>query len=194
GLLIVLSTSCDDTFHSEGVRRPRTRSELTSDTPWYTLLPVYLDLQDSWHKLMEKSVITAEEYRATYAKLSNRTVREITLPFKESTSPVRTAGLDMVYHDQALADCGFKEMWREKLQKEGVDDREFFAARIAEAHRVWSNASFRSGLSDTRTEEEKDAVLDQFYDTFRRRVAECDPATYRSEYLMSRLIVQKKMI
>nr|KAG5688733.1 hypothetical protein BaRGS_002057 [Batillaria attramentaria]KAG5697750.1 hypothetical protein BaRGS_006272 [Batillaria attramentaria] len=49
-------------------------------------------------------------------------------------------------------------MWREKRQREGIDDRECFAARLAEAHRVWSNASFRSGLSDSRKEEEKDAV------------------------------------
>ncbi|KAK7469879.1 hypothetical protein BaRGS_00036099, partial [Batillaria attramentaria] len=70
-------------------------------------------------------------------------------------------------------------MWREKRQREGIDDRECFAARLAEAHRVWSNASFRSGLSDSRKEEEKDAVLDQLYDTVRRKIAQSDPDKYR---------------
>ncbi|KAK7469882.1 hypothetical protein BaRGS_00036102 [Batillaria attramentaria] len=191
GLLIALAITNDDKF--DGVRRPRTRSELTADTPMVNIHGVLLDLQDSWRELMEKSVITQEEYHATFAKGASRTGSEITLPFKESTSPVVLAGLNMVYHDQVLADCAFKAMWREKLQREGIDDRECFAARLAEAHRVWCNASFRSGLSDSRTEEEKDAVLDQFYDTFRRRVAEADPATYRSEIFLSRLIAQKKM-
>ncbi|KAK7484471.1 hypothetical protein BaRGS_00024227 [Batillaria attramentaria] len=68
-----------------------------------------------------------------------------------------------------------------------------FRCPPCEAHRVWSNASLRSGLSDSRTEEEKDAVLDQLYDTVRRKIAQSDPDKYRSECFVSRLIAQKKM-
>ncbi|KAK7484469.1 hypothetical protein BaRGS_00024225 [Batillaria attramentaria] len=63
-----------------------------------------LDLQDSWRELMEKSVITQNRKRDNPA-------------FQESTSPVVLAGLNMVYHDQVLADCVFKAMWREKRQR-----------------------------------------------------------------------------
>ncbi|KAK7504086.1 hypothetical protein BaRGS_00004818 [Batillaria attramentaria] len=143
-----------------------------------------------------KQVVPDETCDVIFTSMTTPWLEDSVPPLRSSVFEVSAVEEELRPFQRASARCWekFLLLRAKELKPEGVDDREFFAARIAEAHRVWSNASFRSGLSDTRTEEEKDAVLDQFYDIFRRRVAECDPATYRSEYLMSRLIVQKKMI
>ena len=74
---------------------------------------------------------------------------------------------------------------------ENVDDRQYFADLSMAATRVWSETTFRSSLSDMRSPEEKDAVIDHFYRMFNQRVAAEDPETYKSEMLYSRLIARK---
>ncbi|WP_419585495.1 hypothetical protein [Thiolapillus sp.] len=42
-----------------------------------------------------------------------------------------------------------------------------------------------------RSPEEKDAIIDHFYQVFNQRVAAVYPETYESEYITSRLVARK---
>ena len=74
---------------------------------------------------------------------------------------------------------------------EDVDDRQYFADLLIAALRVGGETTFRNSLSDMRSPEEKDAVVDHFYRMFNQRVAAEDPETYKSEMFCSRLIARK---
>ena len=74
---------------------------------------------------------------------------------------------------------------------EDVDDRQYFADLLLAAMRVWSETTFRNSLSDMRSPEEKDTIIDHFYRMFNQRVAAEDPETYKSEMFCSRLIARK---
>ena len=74
---------------------------------------------------------------------------------------------------------------------EDVDDRQYFADLLTAAMRMAGETTFRNSLSDIRSLEEKDAVIDHFYRMFNQRVAAEDPETYKSEMLYSRLIARK---
>ena len=74
---------------------------------------------------------------------------------------------------------------------EDVDERQYFADLLTAAMRVGSETTLRNSLSDMRSPEEKDAVVDHFYRMFNQRVAAEDPETYKSETFYSRLIARK---
>ena len=74
---------------------------------------------------------------------------------------------------------------------EDVDDRQYFADLLIAALRVGGETTFRNSLSDMRSPEEKDAVIDHFYRMFKQRAAAKDPETYKSEMICSRLIARK---
>ena len=60
-------------------------------------------------------------------------------------------------------------------------------------HRAaWADGCFRHSLAAWRSEEAKSAILDRLMAIFRQRVADRDPETYRSDCLVSRLVVQKR--
>ena len=74
---------------------------------------------------------------------------------------------------------------------EGVNDKQWFADMITVPVRVSTEASFRISLSDMRNRDEKDAIIDQLYREFNRRVSSVDPETYKSEGVMARLVARK---
>ena len=66
-----------------------------------------------------------------------------------------------------------------------------FAGGLTAGMRVWSESTLRNSLSDMRSPEEKDAIIDRFYQVFNQRVAATDPETFKSEYITSRLVARK---
>ena len=74
---------------------------------------------------------------------------------------------------------------------EDVDNRQYFADLLIAAMQVWSETTFRNSLSDLRSPEEKDAVIDHFYRMFNQRVTAENPETYKSEMWYYRLIARK---
>ena len=72
-----------------------------------------------------------------------------------------------------------------------MNDKQWFADMITVPLRVTSESSFRISLSDMRSRDEKDAIIDQLYPEFNRRVSSVDPETYKSEGVMARLVARK---
>ena len=72
-----------------------------------------------------------------------------------------------------------------------MNDKQWFADMITVPLRVTSESSFRISLSDMRSRDEKDAIIDQLYREFNRRVSSVDPETYNTELITARLVARK---
>ena len=72
-----------------------------------------------------------------------------------------------------------------------MNDKQWFADMIAVPLRVTSESSFRISLSDMRSRDEKDAIIDQLYREFNRCVSSVDPETYNTELITARLVARK---
>ena len=66
-----------------------------------------------------------------------------------------------------------------------------YAKRLVMQTRVWSNSSYVSGLSNTRTTKEKNAIVDQFFLRYENDIAK-DPDEYRHDYLQTYLLIRKE--
>lgn len=157
-----------------------------------SVLDLDRDLDTAWRQLRDEQIITQEEFEGCVSKLVFRTEKEITAPFTAVTSLVKEAGLEMVYHDQKFYPFPAQVAWQAVPRQERQSDHlKSFARSMREANRVRSDTSFRNSLSDTRTPANKDAILDLLFDKFEALVLKCDPDTYQSDVIISRLVVRK---
>lgn len=76
---------------------------------------------------------------------------------------------------------------------DGVNDRDYFADLLTKEMRLWTEASFRSSLVNTRNVHEQSDIVERLYDIFRSKVAAVDPDSYLGDLTLSRLIAQKSV-
>lgn len=76
---------------------------------------------------------------------------------------------------------------------DGVDDRDYFADILTKEMQVGTEAVFMNILVKTRSATEQSAIIEQLFDTFRKKLAGVDPYTYFSDVVLSRLIAQKSI-
>ena len=74
---------------------------------------------------------------------------------------------------------------------EGVDDRKTWAKAIVNQHRCWSNSSFIRGLASTRSESEKEALVDEMYSRLEKEVEASDPKVFKNWYLLGYVFARK---
>ncbi|KAK7093498.1 uncharacterized protein [Littorina saxatilis] len=206
GLLIVLHLGSSDEFQASSIVRDATPTssrdstlqgkdklvEYTVSDIGTTEVDLMLDFDAAWKQLREEGVISQKEKEDCNMAFAFRTATELTSPFMEDNSPVQEAGLSLIQSDQLFRPCVFKSQWLKKLLEEGVDDRDSFAQNLVTAHRVWSQSSFASSLSDMRSAEERAAILDKLYLTLMKRVAARDPRSYKSDLIVGRLVARKE--
>ncbi|KAK7093503.1 hypothetical protein V1264_007242 [Littorina saxatilis] len=206
GLLIVLHLGICDNFQASSFVRDATPTssrdstlqeknklvEYTISGLGTTCLDLYLDFDSAWKQLREEGVISQKEYDDCNMACAIRTATQLTSPFMEDNSPVREAGLSLIHIDELVQPCVLKLLWLKKLLEEGVDDRDSFAQNMVTAHRVWSQSSVASSLSDMRSAEERAAILDKLYLTLMKRVAARDPRSYKSDAIIGRLVARKE--
>jgi hypothetical protein len=58
-----------------------------------------------------------DEFEGCWSKCVIRTASEITAPFTAVTSPEKTAGLEMIHHDQLVYPFSVKVAWEEMKQQ-----------------------------------------------------------------------------
>ena len=65
------------------------------------------------------------------------------------------------------------------------------AARFVPTTRTWSNSTFVAGLGEGRSPAEKDALVQQMFELYEKRVAQ-DPANHAMDYVHSYLRMVKE--
>ncbi|KAJ7331664.1 hypothetical protein OS493_019257 [Desmophyllum pertusum] len=111
---------------------------------------------------------TENEFHNTTFAYYVRTENEFRKPFESKDSPVRKAGLSLISVETKVVLCPYKEKWL----KNGGDPKEH-AHWYIPAIRAWSNTTFASGLSDSRSSEEKERIVDELFQRYENEVAKC---------------------
>jgi len=137
-----------------------------------------------WSGFRDDGVITSEEYLNTNFPQSYRTVEQFTAPFKDPTNQAYQAGLRLEHMETRVVECPYEVDFR----KHGDPAR--FAREYIPTLRSWSETTFAAGLSSARPGEERQEILDQYYDAYGTCVRE-DPVGHAMDYVHCYLIVEK---
>jgi hypothetical protein len=137
-----------------------------------------------WAALRDEGVITADEFINTNFPQSYRTVEQFTAPFRDASNPVHQAGLRMEHVETRVVDCPFA------VDFKSHGDAARFAHEYIPTLRSWSEATFASGLSSARPVEERQAIIDRFYDNYETMVREV-PEGHAMDYVHCYLIIEK---
>jgi hypothetical protein len=139
-----------------------------------------------WSDLLVKGVIADDEYRGTNFPQSYRTVEEFTAPLKDTNNPVYKAGLRLDHVETRVVNCPFASDFKKH------NDSKRFAEEYIPTLRSWSEATFLNGLSSQRSNEEKQQIVDTFYNNYQRLV-ENSPQGHGMDYVHCYLIIRKKL-
>lgn len=177
GVLIVSSASEDPNMKQKGVR-------LCNQGVEEGMLKIWRDMRDEGY-------ITQEEFVNTNFFQCLRNLEEYKAPFEDGDSAVYQAGLRLISAEQVLSPCLATKAWLEKMENEGIDDRTTWANAIVNTNRCWSNSSFIWGLSDARSQSEKEALVDQMYSRLEKEVAAQDPRQFKNDSLLGYVFARK---
>ncbi|XP_076472289.1 uncharacterized protein LOC143301784 [Babylonia areolata] len=177
GVLVVSTPAEDPEMRLKGVRHCNQGTEE--------------GMLNMWRRMRDEGKITQEEFVNTNFHRCTRFLEEYRAPFEDPDSPVYRAGLRLISAKYELGPCRVTQLWQEKLDKEGIDDRATWAKGMVNQHRCWSNSSFIRGLSSTRSESEKEALVDEMYDRVEKEVAAQDPREFKNWYLLGYVFARK---
>lgn len=136
-----------------------------------------------WRALVEDGTITADEYRATNFPQVYRTVEQFTAPLQPGGAAY-DAGLRLEHVETRVVACPFAEDFASH------GDGEAFADAYIPTLRSWSEPVFFAGLSTDRPAEERAAIVDRFYASYRDLVASA-PMGHGMDYVHCYLIIRK---
>ncbi|XP_067678904.1 uncharacterized protein [Haliotis asinina] len=158
----------------------------------YTLYSFVGLLNEVWKEYSESGKISREEFINTNMSTCCRTMEEVRKPFDERWSPVSRSGLNLLSAEAVVNPDVFYNDWREKKDNEGIDDRDDFARKYISAHRNWSNSTFMNGLSDSRSLEEKEQIVDGLYDDVEKRMSRMNPEIFKDDVKFIYIVIRKE--
>ncbi len=137
-----------------------------------------------WAALIADRIITAEEYRNTNFPQFYKTVAEFAAPFDDADGPVRAAGLALEHIETRVVSCPYAAEFRAN------GDLDAFAPAYIGTLRSWSETVFKNGLDAARPAEERQAIVDRFYDSYERRVRD-EPEAHAMDYVHIYMVIGK---
>jgi hypothetical protein len=137
-----------------------------------------------WRRLVDDGVITEAEYVRTNFPQAYRTVEEFTAPLIDPGSPVHRAGLRLEHVETRVVGCPYAA----DFARHG--DAAKFARDYIPTLRSWSESTFAAGLSADRPADERQAILDRFFDSYEAMVRAA-PDGHAMDYVHCYLIIRK---
>lgn len=138
-----------------------------------------------WEGLVQRGVITREEFLRTNFPQCYRTTEQFEAPLRDESNPVHAAGLRLEHVESRVVRCPFEQDF-----SENHGDAERFAREYIPTLRSWSEPTFVNGLSEHRSDEERASIIDQFYDEYRQKVA-ASPQGHAMDYVHIYLVCRK---
>lgn len=135
----------------------------------------------AWNKLAGEGVISEEEQSGVSFPNYYRTTEEFLSGIE------RCQDLKLVSAEEKIVRCPYREQYVKSDNK--VSPAEY-AKSFVPTTRTWSHSTFKAALSDKRTEEEKEKILEQFWSNYEELVAQ-SPETHGMDYVHSYLVVEK---
>ena len=137
-----------------------------------------------WLALIEEGRVTRDEYvRMTLPQYYND-VDEISAPLLDTASDVYRAGLRLESIETRVVECPFKLDYRKHL------DARRFAHDYVPTLRSWSESTFMGGLDQTRSPDERQALIERFYANYTAQVV-AQPGLHGMDYVHAYVVVRK---
>lgn len=138
-----------------------------------------------WREMAEEGSITEAEYRATAFPQFYKTVEEYCAPLTDPASPVHSAGLRLVSAETRVVPCPYAARFA------AAGDPDAFAVSYVPTLRSWSETVFMSGLDPDRPPDERQALVDRFYQAYVERVRR-SPQGHAMDYVHIYMVVAKE--
>ncbi|XP_067656489.1 uncharacterized protein [Haliotis asinina] len=167
-------------------------TDASTGEPTYTSKSFLLLATRVWREFRDSGKILEEEFINTNFPIYLQTRKQLTSPFTDLTSPVKRSGLQLLFSEVYINIDVFYDAWMEKKEREGIDDRGEFARMYVAAHRNWSNSTFVNGLSETRSQEEKEKIVDELFATIEKRMTSISPDEFKNDMGLNYLIIRKR--
>jgi len=112
-------------------------------------------------------------------------VEECSAPLIDPDHRVHRAGLRLDHIETRLIDCPYR------LDYERHGDAAKFAAAYIPTLRSWSESVFVAGLSPDRPAEEREEIIDRFFDSYETFVRE-NPRGQGMDYVHTYMVIRKE--
>ena len=139
-----------------------------------------------WKKMRDEGQITNEEYKAATFPQFYRTPVEFAAPMEDKDSAVYQAGLRVKSSFTGVVDCPYRRTFDSRSD---MTNREY-AISLIPTMRSWSETVFRTALNDDRSDEEKSAIVNAFYQSYEDLVAD-NPDGHAMDYVHCYMTVEK---
>ncbi len=137
--------------------------------------------QESWDKLKANGLIDEDERLDVSFPSYYRSMKE----FVSAVDEVDT--LKVVSAEEKIVRCPYRELYDKG--KTNMSPREY-AEWFVPTTKTWSHSTFRSALKDDRSDDEKDEIMDQFWENYMALVAE-NPGVHGMDYVHVHLVLEK---
>jgi hypothetical protein len=138
-----------------------------------------------WRSLVDDGIITQDEFLNTNFPQCYRTKEQFVAPLAAETGAAYQAGLRLEHVESRVVRCPFEQAFAENHK-----DAERFSHEYVPTLRSWSEPTFFSGLSISRSVEERASIIDEFYERYRQRV-EASPQGHAMDYVHIYLVCAK---
>lgn len=135
-----------------------------------------------WAELADDGAISREEYASTNFPQVYRTVEQFVAPLRDG--PAHRAGLRIEHVETRIVRCPYA------LDFERHGDAAAFARAYMPTLRSWSEPTFASGLSPSRSPDERSRIIDELFGRYEALVARA-PRGHGMDYVHIYLICAK---
>jgi len=147
---------------------------------------MYTTKQRLWKGMADDGVITQAEFENTVINNYYRTEEEFAAPFGPEGTATKH-GLKLVSLETKVVKCPYHTEWVEGKSTRTAEEH---AKWFVPTTRTWSNASYTGGLSNSRTPDERNAIVDELFDRYAAEVAK-DPSKHAMDYVHCYLVIEK---
>ena len=137
--------------------------------------------QSAWEKLLSQGLIDDTELKGVSFPNYYRNMEEILEGVDKQPN------LKLISAEEKVVRCPYREQYI--AGSSGMTPQEYAKAFVPTT-RTWSHSTFKAGLKESRTDEEKEAILEQFWANYEALVAEA-PEKHGMDYVHSYVVVEK---
>lgn len=138
----------------------------------------------NWQRFVDDGIITSEEYSAMTLPQYYNSVEEFAAPLSLETSKTYKAGLRLVNIETAVVPCPFAEDY--KKHKDALK----FAKAYIPTIRSWNESTFLGALSEKRSLDERNEIIENYYSTYEQQVADA-PTEHGMGYVHAYMTIEK---
>jgi len=140
-----------------------------------------------WRDLLQEERISKQEYINASFSQYYRTKEEFSAPLVDTASPVHAAGLRLISAHTGVVKCPYRAAF--EASGGSMSAREFAVSYIPTL-RSWSETVFANALDASRPVDERQLIVDDFYQRYEDRVADA-PDGHAMDYVHCYLAIEK---